>query len=258
MNGLSVKLTLCVLAETALLALFFRKHGCTDLHQKAEKKYHSKAAQLYRVQISKMVEAEAAKIEGRGVTNEKVVSEPNEEAAMNKLSFLAALPKPEKVANPTLQPVASRPGTSGKLNVGGLRKPTMSSSMKPSPSNGSMLRKPTAPSISRLVMKPSAARKIVTHGSNLNAGSVKDASDDIMFESVEATQQAVAKANEEVNRNLELDDSTKALLEKLNKVKLKSESPAKQTDAATVPPKASMEDSLAKLKGITNDFFAQM
>eukprot|EP00578_Thalassiosira_sp_NH16_P010437 CAMPEP_0181108844 /NCGR_PEP_ID=MMETSP1071-20121207/17851_1 /TAXON_ID=35127 /ORGANISM="Thalassiosira sp., Strain NH16" /LENGTH=145 /DNA_ID=CAMNT_0023192483 /DNA_START=74 /DNA_END=507 /DNA_ORIENTATION=- len=38
---------------------FFRKHGCTA--QAGEKKYTSKAAVAYRAELTKMVEAEAAK-----------------------------------------------------------------------------------------------------------------------------------------------------------------------------------------------------
>jgi len=37
---------------------FFRKHGCTD---SSEKKYTSKAAVAYKAELSKLVEAEAAK-----------------------------------------------------------------------------------------------------------------------------------------------------------------------------------------------------
>ena len=39
---------------------FFRQHGVTDLHGKITKKYTSKAAQLYRLEITKKVEAAAA------------------------------------------------------------------------------------------------------------------------------------------------------------------------------------------------------
>ena len=40
---------------------FFRKHGMTDMHVKIEKKYTSKAAQAYKSELGKLVDAEAAK-----------------------------------------------------------------------------------------------------------------------------------------------------------------------------------------------------
>lgn len=40
---------------------FFRKHGIQDMHQKTDKKYNSKAAKAYRIELEKLVNAEARK-----------------------------------------------------------------------------------------------------------------------------------------------------------------------------------------------------
>jgi len=52
---------------------FFRKHGLTDMHQKTDKKYNSKAAKAYRVELGKLVNAEARKrgefVEGDGAAS---------------------------------------------------------------------------------------------------------------------------------------------------------------------------------------------
>ena len=40
---------------------FFRKHGVSDMHSKTDKKYNSKAAKAYRIELKKLVDAEARK-----------------------------------------------------------------------------------------------------------------------------------------------------------------------------------------------------
>merc|ERR1712160_144870 len=121
----------------------------------------------------------------------------------------------------------------------------------------------------RLLKKPTGtigAKKLGGLGagaSRITMGKLNSTSSDAAFESVETTQQAVVKADEEAKQRTEDEAAAKKkILLGLNKEEVKpphiSEPTGKQPKSESAPDKTSMEDSIAKLKGMTNDFFAQM
>jgi len=250
---------------------FFKKNGCTNLHQKAEQKYRGRAAVNYRAHIAKIVENEAAKREGREVKEVAAVDSGVSDAS-GKLSSMGISTKSNVPAAPTLRPAASKPGAAGKLVIGGgmLRKPVSSANTGQTVfKSGLMLRKPTS-SGNRLLKKPTGtigAKKLGGLGagaSRITMGKLNSTSSDAAFESVETTQQAVVKADEEAKQRTEDEAAAKKkiLLGLNSKEEVKpphiSEPTGKQPKSESAPDKTSMEDSIAKLKGMTNDFFAQM
>jgi ADP-ribosylation factor GTPase-activating protein 2/3 len=192
---------------------YFRKQGVTDMHGKIEKKYTSKAAQMYRVELQKLVNAEAAK-RGEG----SAADAPAEEAASLLLQNLDLQDQAEQdrlareklaaaragavgaaaPAQPVAKLASELPGAKGKLltppSSGNaptlvMRKPAGSSSSlgtknllkkKPSGTLGSKLR----------------VNKIVTPGSSSVSGGAVEAD----FEDIESTQKAAAEAEKEVSQ----------------------------------------------------------
>jgi len=247
---------------------FFRKYGCSNLHQKAEQKYRGKAAVNYRAHIVKVIEIEAAKREGREV-KEMYVVDPNLADPSESFSSMGISTKSEVAAAPTLMLAASKPGAAGRLVVGGmLRKPNSSTISGGSTSkSGLMLRKPTN-SGNRLLKKPTGTIVLKKLGglgagtSRLAIGKLNGASSDVAFESVEATQQAVQEDVETKQHTVDKVAGNKSSLALSGKKEMQHslvlESTKNSPKAVSTSETTSMEDSIAKLKGMTNDFFAQM
>lgn len=189
---------------------YFRKQGVTDMHGKIEKKYNCKAAQMYRVELQKLVNAEAAK-RGEGSATDAPAEETaslllqnldlQDQAEQDRLAKekLAAARSGAGVgAAAVAQPVAKlaselhgakgkllTPPSSGNAPTLVLRKPAGSSSSlgtknllkkKPSGTLGSKLR----------------VNKIVAPGSSAASGAAE-----ADFEDIESTQKFAAEAEKE-------------------------------------------------------------
>ncbi len=201
---------------------YFRKHGFTDLYGgKVEKKYKSKAAVSYKGELSKLVSAEAAK-RGEGVAPKEVeesngngskslldnldlVDQKNqEEEARMKLEAAKKNGTTAGVLQPKAKLASSMTGASKlivKPKVGGLRKPTSSSS-------GLLKKKPSTTGKLKLSMKLP-----VNGAGGGNAAGGDD--DDDNFEDIEQTQQNVKKAEEEAKQIAEDAAMAKKMEEEL-------------------------------------------
>eukprot|EP00986_Skeletonema_menzelii_P000209 scaffold56_cov146-Skeletonema_menzelii.AAC.21 len=291
---------------------FFRKHGCTDFHTKTEKKYTSKAAVAYRAELSKLVEAEAAK-RGEG----SVDASPSTTAGGNLFDNADAIMKKSLedeararvdaartngsaagstsagVLQPTAKLASQMTGAKGKLATPtGTPAPTPPTSggvkgglLKP-PSNGPklVLRKPaTTTASSRLFKKTSTASSASRLRVNkiTTPASTSSISDDA-FEDVETTQKNIEesqkKEEEEKKRQQEEDAAlAKQLQNELNGLGGASSTHAAASSLAiesTVPPTptstpasgiiaqppkpkmSAMEENMAKLSALNDDFFS--
>lgn len=99
---------------------YFRKHGFTDFHGKMEKKYKSKAAQSYRVELAKLVEAaavqrgEAALEEVAALyANNLSLDDPTPEATAGMAMTSGSIP----VAQPSAKLASELPGAKGGLKT---------------------------------------------------------------------------------------------------------------------------------------------
>ena len=175
---------------------YFRKHGCTDLS--GPKKYKSKAAKSYRLELDKLIRAEGRK-RGEGGENEapagteeggislldnlKVADQKSQQdEAREKLAAARNTngPSSSGVLTPKAKLASSMPGASKLMikkpagTLGGLRKPTTSSNLLKKP-----MKKPSKLRVNKLSMK------LTTPGT-----------DDAGFEDVEETRKQVKEAEE--------------------------------------------------------------
>jgi len=156
---------------------YFRNHGLTDMHAKIERKYSSKAARNYRIELEKQVE-NAAVQRGEGTGNATVddavvnggsllqnLSLQDKEDAATTVA-LQARTKPVTTAVPTAKKASDLAGAKGKLVVtppssGNLKKPVGSLSS----SSAGMLRKPAGKAMnSMMLLKKSGGGKSVKLG----------------------------------------------------------------------------------------------
>jgi ADP-ribosylation factor GTPase-activating protein 2/3 len=212
---------------------FFRKHGYTDLHGHIEKKYNSKAAQSYKSELAKLVEAEAAKrgegtlpaaessgtsvnslLENLELTERKEL----EEEARAKLAAARAAGGGGTVSQSVAKPAASMPGASrlsvpfGAAAAAGTA--AAASTTTTTTTNGGpkiILRKPSSGSASvnnLLKRKPSKVgttlrvnkltmNALSANGGTDSAGAATATATDDAFEDVEATQKAAAEIEQE-------------------------------------------------------------
>ena len=227
---------------------FFRKHGCTDFHTKTEKKYTSKAAKAYRVELEKMVEAEAVKRgEGTGAgadsggslldNADAIMKKDVEDEARSKLNAArngSAAGGSAGVLQPTAKLASQMSGAKGRLATptgtptptppvsGGLN----TSALKTGASTGGpklVLRKPTTASASSRLLKKSSS---LSTASKLRVNKIttpvsSSVGDDDGFEDVETTQKNIVNAKkkeEEDKKKREEEDAKMAreLQEQLN------------------------------------------
>jgi ADP-ribosylation factor GTPase-activating protein 2/3 len=263
---------------------FFRKHGLTDMHQKTDKKYNSKAAKAYRVELGKLVNAEARK-RGKFVEGDGAASAAgggglldNLDDAMQKEQADEAKRAIEAARNGgaagVLRPaakLASSHSGAGKLTV----TPPTSGGVK---LNGTaaaagtgagklLLRKPSSGSGGatklRIDKKPSSV------GTKLRVS--KLSTDDDGFEDIDATQRRVAE--EEKKEKEEAEKKAEELAQKmqagLNLGGVGDATIPTTAGAAAVAPVAaatkpnppekkmsSHEENMSKLKNMTGDFFS--
>lgn len=264
---------------------FFRKHGTTDLS--GTKKYKSKAAAQYRAALTKLVNNDA---NGAGATTtlteelEKEFSSSTETTASSdktdskpqtmtaSASLAKNMPGAEKLvisrpSSAVTTPTNSSP-SSGNIDLKNLHqnKPKLML-RKPASSNkigGSLLRK-----------KPSRVNKLSVKLTNKSDDISNGKLNDIKFEDVQETQNAVAKALQEAKQLKEDEALARKLQEQIDvdsfnengKTTLRTEKklstdtsvsaepPTKPTPATTG---TSLEQNMAKLKMMNSDFFAQM
>lgn len=273
---------------------YFRKQGVSDMHGKIEKKYTSKAAQMYRVELQKLVNAEAAK---RGEAS--AADAPAEETASLLLQNLDLQDQAEQdrlakerlaaaragagaaPAQPVAKLASELPGARGKLltppSSGNaptlvLRKPAGSSS---SLSTKNLLKKkPSGTLASKL-----RVNKLVAPGSSAAA--------EADFEDIESTQKAAAETEKEAAQLVQDEAAARKLQQQEVMNGASSENGAAGADgfvvveSSPVPePKpvvalpaavqkspveanlekktSSIEEQVAKLKMLNSDFFADM
>jgi len=220
---------------------FFRKHGLTDMHQKTDKKYSSKAAKAYRIELEKLVNAEARKrgefVEGNdGAASASATASggggllDNLDDAMQKEQADEAKRAIQAARNGgaagVLRPaakLASSHAGAARLNVtpptsGGLKMNGTAAAAGGGSGTGKLLlRKPssgTGASKLRMTKKPSSV------GTKLRVS--KLSTDDDGFEDIDATQRRVAdeekkekeeaekKAAEQAKRDAELAQQMQA------------------------------------------------
>lgn len=292
---------------------YFRKHGMSmdgTSGKGAEKKYTSKAAQMYRSQLEKLVEAEAKK-RGEGTGEPAEVDEnvevtassllenlsvedrrSSEEEARRKLEVARAASSGNHINSTTNAKLASSMPGASKLVVGGnLRKPgtttTASMMLKKKPMGGGGLS-----GTSKLRLNNLGGMKLTANGNQSNGDHKAASSDD--FEDIESTQQKAA-ATEIEKKQLDEDEAlARRLQDELNSGPALPPSPsrfarasknglasnvpntqettsngshgtglwgkeaaASQSSSAPASQQSSMDESLAKLKSMTGDFFSQ-
>lgn len=268
---------------------FFRKHGFTDLHGgKTEKKYTSKAAIAYKDELKKLVDEAAAKrgegtapatvdhndMNGKLLENLTLSEKDSEQAEAKRKLALARATAPQETVKPKLKLASEIKGTSKLL----IRKPTGTSSAgqlrKPGGAAAVKLRKPTAPKSRVLAMKLPV---------NGNGTANTSSADEIFFEDVSATQ-AAAVETEKAVKQLEADEEMAKRLqaqldaessyggssmpsfgvsnprETVPKAPVPSPAapPLPKTQSKPVPNISVMDQNMAKLKVMTNDFFSDM
>lgn len=263
---------------------YFQKHNCANLT--GEKKYKSKAAVSYRAELAKLVEAEALK---RG----EVTATNTSSASINTGSLTEALkvsdekeaelkskktaPSLQMVANPKMQLASQKPGAS-KLMV--IKKTpngtsTKTNGLKVLPKSNMLLKK-------KPVVKLGGASKI-----SASSGATKLEDNDDDFEDIAVTQEKAAKAvveakqlaaDEALARTLQAEMNigrgnfsstisapSTSTIPRINTTKPASSVATTHATANTrvnanaIPSKSSsMDESMIKMKSMTNDFFAQM
>ena len=267
---------------------YFRKHGFSDMHGKIEKKYQCKAAQLYRTELQKLVDADAAKrgegpaAESASVTNAATLldsldlQEQADQAALAKDKLAAVRASNVAPAQPTAVLASQLPGARGKLltppSSGNaptlvLRKPASSASSAAMTKN-LLKKKPSGTLASKL-----RVNKLTNAPGAASNGGYND------FEYIEATQKAAAETEKEATQ-LAQDEALARQLEKemnngttptavTSPVPEEAKPSVGATLAATAPTQSpvgtgavlekkpsSMEEQVARLKMLNSDFFA--
>lgn len=229
---------------------FFRKNG-VDMHIKIDKKYTTKAAQLYRQELEKLVEAEAAK---RGEAT-KSAQDPSATTAASLLEnlSLAEQQQTEAAAKERLaaarsqaaMPVQASAKTAAELHGKG--------KLLTPPSSGNapkiVLRAPTNVSKNLLKKKPSGS----SIGSKLKVNKLATAGDavDASFDDVDANQVEPEQAAEPTPEPAPVV-APQPIVAPVPEPAIVS--PA--TDKNSLQHQNSIEAGVAKLKQMNNDFFS--
>jgi len=239
---------------------FFRKHGISSMSHKIEKKYTSKAAVAYRAELEKLINAEAAK---RG----EAVATPTQEPSSDLLANLEMAAEKEQTqeaksklsaarSQVAVQPKAtlasSMPGAS-KLSVktgsvGMLRKPTTTSS------NFLKKKKPmTAPRSGKLAVKlPVLGSKNTTETSDDAFGDVQDTPN---VEEPKKEEPKVEEVAEKLDTGLSINQAATTPAPPVP-APVPAPVPVSKPSPGAAKKPVSMEQSMARLKGMTGDFFS--
>jgi ADP-ribosylation factor GTPase-activating protein 2/3 len=231
---------------------FFRKNG-VDMQTKIDKKYTTKAAQLYRQELEKLVVAEAAK-RGEGPKPSSSDSTVTAASLLDNLS-LAEQQQTEQEAKDKLAaaraqaapPVQAAAKTAAELHGKGklITPPTSGNAPK------IVLRPPSNVSKNLLKKKPSGS----SIGSKLRVNKIATSEDavDASFDDVEATQAAVVAEPEVVAEPTAATPQPEvAPLSPAPESKVESPYANKNN----LQHQNSMEAGVAKLQQMNNDFFS--
>jgi len=220
---------------------FFRKHGFTDFHGKIEKKYKSKAAQAYKTELAKLVDAEGYKRgEGRQLDEATNGVDYNNATSLLDNLELADQAETERIAKERL--AAARQAAAGpaqsvaKLasqnpNAKGRLVATPPSSGNSPAAPGLVLLKPASSSATAtknlLKKKPSNTGSKLrvnklpsfgtasSHVSNTSEAEENGTTDD-GFEDIEATQQNAKQLEEEAKQLAQDEMMARQLQKELN------------------------------------------
>lgn len=241
---------------------FFRKQGMTNMHAKIEKKYTSKAAQAYKSELGKLLDAEAAK-RGEGAPLPDSVDQSTDllanldlaeragmdEAARAKLA--AARTKNSQQAVPQAKLASSMPGAS-KLVV-----------TPPSSGNAPklVLRKPAGSAGGFMKKKPSAASsKLRVNKLAVKPAGTGAAANQTDFDSFDTNQPAPEPAAKEDTPKPEpvpipvAQPPPAAAAPVGSLAALKQQASSSQSTAPAA--QFSMKDGVDKMKAMNSDFFS--
>lgn len=234
---------------------YFRDHGLTDMHVKIEKKYTSKAARAYRVELEKQVEAAAAQrgegsssaaateVAGSLLENLSLQDQQNSAAAAaaaqgrnGKAPVTTAVPNAKLASQ--MEGAKGRlvvtPPTSGNLN------PVLLQREASAGSSMGMLRKPVGKTMNSkmLLKKPSSGGGTKLRINKLSVTSGKDEADGGMvdFETDAPDPEPVPEPAPEVV--------------------VLAPAPEPVEPKNTEKPKTVMEDGVSKLQAMNQDFFS--
>ena len=255
---------------------FFRKNGHTDLHGKIEKKYTSKAAKAYRVELQKLVELEASK-RGEATTATTTNNEETPNLLLSNLEISAQSEQDamarQKIAQARAahaQPVEAKapmasqlPGASKLVtNLSTISSNgTKAAGNSPSTTATPLLRKPASSSNTKLFLKKKSSssvgssklriNKLVTSNSSLSNGDDPTNFDEFGA-SLKAEEEAVAAAAARKKQ----EEEAEAVAERAKQ--LEAAAAQKEREQHDTPPASSMEQGVARLKAMNSDFFADM
>ncbi|KAG7360700.1 putative GTPase activating protein [Nitzschia inconspicua] len=234
---------------------YFREHGLSDMHGKIEKKYTSKAAKAYKVELEKQVEAAAAQ-RGEATTTtttaadvggsllENLSLQDKQEAAAAQAR---AGSKPVMAAVPSAKLASQMAGAKGKLVVtpptsGNLSTGTSSSTA--TSSTAGMLRKPAGKSINSkmLLKKPSSGAGTKLRVSKLSVNKEVNDNDNVAgFDEVEDTPPEPAPEPAPAVAPAPVPEPAPV-----------APAPPKEPEK----PKNIMQDGVSRLKAMNHDFFS--
>jgi len=257
---------------------YFRKYGFTDFHGQVDKKYKSKAAQSYRVELIKLMDAEAVK-RGEAVATAAAIES-------NGLDSLSPEQQQDDIARQKLaeaRAANSAPAQSKAVLASQLSNTKGKLATPPSSGNApklvSLKKTSNLKSLNMLTKKTSSGgggsklriNKLSAQGKTVSSTST---SDDEGFEDIGATQKnsaetAVSAAqiaeDERIARKMQMEMDNGFVAAALVPVVVPIVVPVAPKPVA-VPKKApvletkksSMETGMAKLQAMNSDFFSDM
>lgn len=217
---------------------FFRKQGFTDFHGKIEKKYTNKAANAYKAELGKLVEAEAAK---RGEATSASVDTAAPANLLESLELNDAK-ESEQAAKQKLQSARIAASNSGPVQSKAVLASSLPGASKLATTPKLVLRKPgasTSASMNLLKKKKPAANRAVkvnklsVHGTSANDNDFGD------MDAMPVPQEAAPA--------VPVPEKPKLVVP-----------PEQPKPDSPVAKKASMQDHMARMKAENGDFFGGM
>ncbi|GAX25489.1 ADP-ribosylation factor GTPase-activating protein 2/3 [Fistulifera solaris] len=209
---------------------YFQKHGFTDFHGKVEKKYKSKAAQMYKVELSKLVAAHRGETDAEAEAAEALQNL----ALVDQPQAIAAAIKPLEEAKPVATLASQNPNAKGRLET------------PPSSGNGPklVLRKLSsgASTNSKNLLKKKPATSTKLRVNKLSVGGTAAAE----FDTVEVPPPSPAPV---------VAAPAPTLVVPAAPVAVAPPQPLPESPTRQPPPTATMDESMAKLKQMNTGFF---
>uniref|UniRef100_A0A7R9ZNK0 Arf-GAP domain-containing protein n=1 Tax=Craspedostauros australis TaxID=1486917 RepID=A0A7R9ZNK0_9STRA len=240
---------------------YFRKHGHSNMNQKIEKKYTSKAAIMYRSELTKMLDAEAAK-RGEGVANgsaddvsatgslmqnlELRQKAETDADARARLAAARSANVSSTIAKPTAKLASQNTSARGKLVVTPPNSGGVPAAAVP------MLRKPASKTTSSMLFKKKSSGGLKLGVNKLSMNKP-------------ATTNGTASTNGNKDSTFDSFDSMAAEPPKKEPTPAPAPAPvsaptpvvtAPVQKAPSQPLKSKMEQGVAKLQSMNNDFFS--